>query len=407
MAKPIITDKPIVDQASFGDVIVWKKEGGSIEVSDTNYPNVKAALQDISRKSNFDYDETWTSQQLGSKLINYLKTLNVKAPIHSQSQPSTKDMPPTGGLTGDNEMINELLDAFASGNKVHFEKIYKQISDRIKHSNSIVESFILFKENFGRTDQEIPTDEEYEEIKTAATELVGAQPNGPTSFLQRKLSWGYEKSQKAVETLQKIGVLEKEGQYMGPRPQVIIDNYEKLDEVLSNYKNGAPSEEFIDYLNLWEGFNGNDPHEKIFSSQKLNNILHDYYQINKKLQLSTWRNCREILSSRQKEKEKEEAARKNSNVEEKLSVQKPKEQKVCTKTDDKITVNVSFKIKKLFGWQRETHRIKITESEYKALLRGSDKNRKNFVINHANSFDLGFIGLLNVESIDGVTIERD
>lgn len=73
MAKPVITDKPIIDQAEFNGVTIWRKEGGSIEVSDTNYPSMKAALQDIAAKAGIKLEEGWNTQYTGWYIIQQLK----------------------------------------------------------------------------------------------------------------------------------------------------------------------------------------------------------------------------------------------------------------------------------------------------------------------------------------------
>lgn len=73
MAKPVITDKPVIDQAQFGDITIWRKEGGSIEVSDTNYPSMKAALRDIADKAGIKLEEDWNTQYMGWYIIQQLK----------------------------------------------------------------------------------------------------------------------------------------------------------------------------------------------------------------------------------------------------------------------------------------------------------------------------------------------
>ena len=73
MARPVITDKPILDQAEFNGVTIWRKEGGSIEVSDINYPSMKAALLDIAQKAGIEVEEGWNTQYLGWYIIQQLK----------------------------------------------------------------------------------------------------------------------------------------------------------------------------------------------------------------------------------------------------------------------------------------------------------------------------------------------
>ncbi|MDY3227515.1 MAG: leucine-rich repeat domain-containing protein [Candidatus Cryptobacteroides sp.] len=73
MARPVITDKPILDQAEFNGVTIWRKEGGSIEVSDINYPSMKAALLDIAQKAGINVEKGWNTQYLGWYIIQQLK----------------------------------------------------------------------------------------------------------------------------------------------------------------------------------------------------------------------------------------------------------------------------------------------------------------------------------------------
>lgn len=72
MAKPVVTDKPVIDQAEFNGITIWRKEGGSIEVSDTKYPSVKAALQDIAQKADIEIEDEWNTQYLGWYLIKHI-----------------------------------------------------------------------------------------------------------------------------------------------------------------------------------------------------------------------------------------------------------------------------------------------------------------------------------------------
>lgn len=47
------------------------QESGSIEVYRT-YDNTKGALREVAEKVGFDYDSNWTTQQFGSKLVDFL-----------------------------------------------------------------------------------------------------------------------------------------------------------------------------------------------------------------------------------------------------------------------------------------------------------------------------------------------
>lgn len=73
--------------------------------------------------------------------------------------------------------------------------------------------------------------------------------------------------------------------------------------------------------------------------------------------------------------------------------------------DPIVSVAFNFKIRGFFGWSRKRGIVTMRKSEYNALLRGSDRNRKNYVINHAQSFNLGAVEVTNVESLDQVSVE--
>ena len=72
MATPVVTTKTYKEKAVIGGVTVWQNSGNSIEISDTNYPSVKAGLRALSEKAGFKYDPDWTVQQLGKKLIAFV-----------------------------------------------------------------------------------------------------------------------------------------------------------------------------------------------------------------------------------------------------------------------------------------------------------------------------------------------
>lgn len=60
-------------QAAVGCYNIRVQDSGSIEVWRT-YENTKAALREISEKVGFTYDKNWTTQQFGSKLVDFLKS---------------------------------------------------------------------------------------------------------------------------------------------------------------------------------------------------------------------------------------------------------------------------------------------------------------------------------------------
>ena len=54
-----------------GEYIIQKDDSGSIVVYRV-YDNTKAALREISEKVGFEVDPKWTTQQLGSKLVDFI-----------------------------------------------------------------------------------------------------------------------------------------------------------------------------------------------------------------------------------------------------------------------------------------------------------------------------------------------
>ena len=99
MTRPVITDKPIIDQAEFNGVTIWRKEGGSIEVSDTNYPSMKAALMDIAQKAGIEVESGWNTQYLGWYIIQQLK------------KSGSPQQTPTARAERDGEVVIELKEA--------------------------------------------------------------------------------------------------------------------------------------------------------------------------------------------------------------------------------------------------------------------------------------------------------
>lgn len=63
--------RPNSDCAFIGEYFIWEKKDGSIDVS-LWYDNVKAALREVSETVSFNVDPEWTTRQLGSKLIDFL-----------------------------------------------------------------------------------------------------------------------------------------------------------------------------------------------------------------------------------------------------------------------------------------------------------------------------------------------
>lgn len=57
--------------ANVGNYVVTKDEKNHIEVFRT-YENTKAALREISEKTGFEYEASWTTRQFGSKLVDFV-----------------------------------------------------------------------------------------------------------------------------------------------------------------------------------------------------------------------------------------------------------------------------------------------------------------------------------------------
>lgn len=57
--------------AEHGQWVVSQAESGSITVSRV-YDNTKEGLRQLSQEVGFSYDESWTTRQFGSKLIEHI-----------------------------------------------------------------------------------------------------------------------------------------------------------------------------------------------------------------------------------------------------------------------------------------------------------------------------------------------
>lgn len=57
--------------ANVGNYVVTKDEKNHIEVFRT-YENTKEALREISEKTGFEYEASWTTRQFGSKLVGFV-----------------------------------------------------------------------------------------------------------------------------------------------------------------------------------------------------------------------------------------------------------------------------------------------------------------------------------------------
>lgn len=58
-------------QAIINEYYISENTNGSIEVYKI-YDNVKGALREISESIGFEYDNSWTTRQFGSKLVDYI-----------------------------------------------------------------------------------------------------------------------------------------------------------------------------------------------------------------------------------------------------------------------------------------------------------------------------------------------
>lgn len=57
--------------AIYGEYIVSVKDDGSIEVLRI-YDNVIGSLREIAESKGFEYDPSWNTRQMGSKLIDFI-----------------------------------------------------------------------------------------------------------------------------------------------------------------------------------------------------------------------------------------------------------------------------------------------------------------------------------------------
>lgn len=155
MAKPVITDKPIIDQAEYNGVTIWRKEGGSIEVSDTNFSSVKSALIAIARRASIKINNTWNTQYLGWYLIKYL---NADISIPKES------------------------------NEIHCELELSQQYDLELDEKDMV---VLSKTNVAKVEAMIRNDSDYLQIGDKESSLTG-KSKGSTAYWVGRLKKIYE-----------------------------------------------------------------------------------------------------------------------------------------------------------------------------------------------------------------------
>lgn len=149
MAKPVITDKPIIDQTEFNGVTIWRKEGGSIEISNTDYPSVKAALMDVANKASIEIDEGWNTQYLGWYLIRNINNNSSNIPLK------------------ENEIISEIA-----------------LSNRYDLALDEQEMVVLSKENVAKVEAMIRNDSDY--INAGSVDSLNNR-KGSTAYWVMKL----------------------------------------------------------------------------------------------------------------------------------------------------------------------------------------------------------------------------
>lgn len=78
--------------AHFGDIVVKRLPTKKIEIyKECGHGNVKEELRIISDKMGFPYDESWNTQTLGSKLVDYLLEHKEKADKVLQTPRASRD----------------------------------------------------------------------------------------------------------------------------------------------------------------------------------------------------------------------------------------------------------------------------------------------------------------------------
>ena len=147
MAKPFDTDKPIIDQAEFNGITVWRTEGGRIEVSCDGFKSTKAALKDIAEKASIDVEDEWNTQYLGWHIIRKLNALNPHAKeigkVSEVQEKITHD-----GLSEIKHILRLIMEARAESSLYTSDKnaistIFKTISDKYSYDSILVKLTII------------------------------------------------------------------------------------------------------------------------------------------------------------------------------------------------------------------------------------------------------------------------
>ena len=147
MAKPVITDKPIIDQAEFDGVAIWRKEGGSIEVSCDGFKSTKAALMDIAKKASIEVEDEWNTQYLGWYLIQRLNAYKPHTKVIGKMPDSQESMTPEG-LYEIQRVLRLIMEArgessLYTSDKNAISTIFKTVSDKYSYDSILVKLTII------------------------------------------------------------------------------------------------------------------------------------------------------------------------------------------------------------------------------------------------------------------------
>lgn len=412
MAKPVITDKPIIDQAEFEGITIWRKEGNSIEVSDTSYESISAALKDIAERAGFAYETKWTTQQLGSKLIAHLKNGSM---TKAAAMPAIKDPAVAAAIRASvlcakvkQSPKSPIEDSNLSEEEYHRNEIYatyKKACDK----DAIA---IMKLESLAGNDQVAEyylavmyyQKDDYANALSLYTKLY---KNGfkPAAYGLYSLYYeGFGVDRDRVNALfylkEYIGYLSDGGINYWPHfIEKGINGLEVLEGRFAEHKA---------YLNAVDELNDRvDDLEYELEELKTEyeSSLEKSHRLEKECH-ALEEKCRDLEHDLEKSEERidkyESRAAMINERELKSKVKKSEPAPVVDK-DPIIKVCFRFKIKGFLGWSRECKVVEMHKSDFKALK--SDKSKKNYIINHPRKFELGFVQTLNVEALDQVSIE--
>jgi len=147
MAKPVITDKPILEQAEFNGTTIWRKVGGSIEVSDTGYVSVKSALKDIASKAAIDIEPEWNTQYLGMYIIRQLNC--EKGEVISTNDKNTDNaILHKGNIENIRKILIQIKEARGESSLYESDKnaiatIFETIPDKYSYSSILIKLTVI------------------------------------------------------------------------------------------------------------------------------------------------------------------------------------------------------------------------------------------------------------------------